>query len=437
MCILDITGFGRTLAGMHSLSSAYYPVLPQQPASSTSNFNVPDSANLSSWTMPPCFAPCLHEWCGRPSAGLDIINDTACICTETAETVFAQVEDECLENRSTCGSPDFWKAEVGSLSNYWPLNFGNINTFTKVNIAFNIACTVSLGLAKISIAFFFLQIFNTSSARFKRFIWATIIFTACLTCAFILGQFLMCNRVSCLWDNSGAPWQGCKCNYVWQGEGVYPALNAALDVWFVLLPATQIIRTRWHWKQKFLALAMFSLGLIACIPFTRVLIVRKISPYLSELFARLSATSKQLSSSQQITIRPRNSAKVDVEEASLSPEDGSPPIMDVGGLLAAGNDSQDDVSPKAKIVLPPPATLPSQKETEMLGVAGYVANAGDGGGGRVHFARPTMSTDPDPAALRQYGFISKSVNVRCRSIAWDGDNEISSAKSLEADRRSL
>lgn len=123
------------------------------------------------------------------------------------------------------------EANVGSISNYWILNFENISTFTKVNMAYNILCAVSLGLVKLSVVFFFLRIFNVCSNRYKRVLWGTVIFIACLTLSFVLAQLLMCNRLSCLWEHSGEPWLGCKCADIWEGEGGYPATNAALDLW--------------------------------------------------------------------------------------------------------------------------------------------------------------------------------------------------------------
>nr|XP_036589536.1 uncharacterized protein CTRU02_00290 [Colletotrichum truncatum]KAF6801541.1 hypothetical protein CTRU02_00290 [Colletotrichum truncatum] len=74
----------------------------------TQGFEVPDSANLSSWALPSCFAPCLRQWCGRPSDGPGIINDTSCICTKAVFDAFDAEEEPCITGVSNCNWKEYW-----------------------------------------------------------------------------------------------------------------------------------------------------------------------------------------------------------------------------------------------------------------------------------------------------------------------------------------
>nr|CCF70896.1 EC21 protein [Colletotrichum higginsianum] len=95
---------------MRPASPAYlaYLFLLRQWPFFASCFEVPDSSNLSSWSLPSCFAPCMRTWCGIFLEGADLINNTACICNETVDKVFNDVTNTCLQDKSDCSSREYW-----------------------------------------------------------------------------------------------------------------------------------------------------------------------------------------------------------------------------------------------------------------------------------------------------------------------------------------
>ncbi|KAJ0154806.1 hypothetical protein CTA2_12965, partial [Colletotrichum tanaceti] len=81
---------------------AYHLFLLQQWPLFTWCFEVPDSANLSSWSLPSCFAPCMRMWCGDFLEYADLTNNTACICNEAAGKFFVDLVNTCLQDKSDC-----------------------------------------------------------------------------------------------------------------------------------------------------------------------------------------------------------------------------------------------------------------------------------------------------------------------------------------------
>nr|XP_036587407.1 CFEM domain-containing protein [Colletotrichum truncatum]KAF6798349.1 CFEM domain-containing protein [Colletotrichum truncatum] len=505
-----------SLARMLSISPALLAllVLFQQWFSPTLGFEIPDSVNLSSWTLPPCFAPCLpgfrvySDKCGIGKVP-SMFKEHPSYVPHIASVV--AVETVCLGLRLACkayqfvlwGPEDFFlvtayilsvatlplsaiKAQVGSVSNYWTLNFDNIAIFTKANIAYNILCAFSLGFVKISVVFFFLQIFKTSSKSYRGFLWGTIAFIACLTSSFIFAQLLMCNRLSCLWINSGEPWQGCKCRDFWEGQGGYPIANATLDLWLILLPAKQILKTQLHWKQKWHAVAMLSLGImhvsripcfcverpfmltpartfitavmrvvsvrarltvvgadpldlqlwyaleaatafvVACVPFIRLMMVRKIIPFIKAKFVLWFLPSQEPSTSQQTVLEPtsprnRNSDLVlsFSDQNYLHMVESAEPVSSEDHYKHAVHLGTGPISDEP---FPHQGLKPSV-------VAEYATNNKD--------EKLNIPTTSDPMALRRYGFVINVVDVDARPVMWNTETKSKRSRPLEADRRSL
>ncbi|TID06786.1 hypothetical protein CH35J_000492 [Colletotrichum higginsianum] len=219
--------------------SAYLFLLQQWPFF-TSCFEVPDSANLSSWSLPSCF---YADKCGIGKA-LEEFKENPSYVPHIATIV--GVETVCFGVRLA--------SKVYRFTSWGPDDF-------------LIAAAYVLSVATLPL---------------------TVII--CLTLSFILNQFLMCNRASCLWDNSMQPLQGCRCHDAWEGTGGFPAMNAALDVWLIILPVRQVVRTGWHWKQKCHAAAMFGLGFLTAI----TAVMRVVSVLLRDDSAGLDPLDLQL-----------------------------------------------------------------------------------------------------------------------------------------------
>ncbi|KAL0942643.1 CFEM domain-containing protein [Colletotrichum truncatum] len=281
----------------------------------------------------------------------------------------------------------------------------------KVNIAYNILCAVSLGLVKLSISFFFLKIFNTCSSRYKRVLWATIVFIACFTSSFVFAQLFICIPPSCLWENSGEPWQGCKCHDFWEGEGVYPAINAALDVWWPDPLDLQL----WY------ALESITAFTVACVPFIRLMMVRKIIPFVKASFASLCLPVEQRNTSQRTIIRPPPTRDRNLDETSSFSETNMPQITDAGGLIFPREGSQlgvplqNEGSPSDKVN--------SSNVTEL--------------NTKGQDNRTLTVSVPNPTALRRYGFVSRAVTVTTNPIAEGEENSGWEKQPQQDDRWSM
>lgn len=109
-----------------------------------------------------------------------------------------------------------------------------------------------------SILFLYQRIFD--GAKVRRFLWATQIFNVSLAVAYFIAQFLVSQPLYCEWTFD----QGDECTYhdVFDGSGAYSALNAALDLWMVLLAAFLIWKLQMKVNKKLSVIAVFATGIL-------------------------------------------------------------------------------------------------------------------------------------------------------------------------------
>ncbi|KAJ4392170.1 hypothetical protein N0V93_005793 [Gnomoniopsis smithogilvyi] len=150
----------------------------------------------------------------------------------------------------------------------WGLDESRILKIIELFLAFELLYTITLGLIKVSICFFYMRLFPDRIVR--RCLWATQVFNVLLVCVFLIVDLTQCKPLSWFWnrldqdttktgtciDINGMTW-------------AHAIINIALDLWMLALPATQILGLQMALAKKLHVLAMFALGafltLVSCI----------------------------------------------------------------------------------------------------------------------------------------------------------------------------
>ncbi|KAG6361253.1 hypothetical protein INS49_009477 [Diaporthe citri] len=136
----------------------------------------------------------------------------------------------------------------GYSRNLWTLQIWNIDNFTKAFFAFSLVYAVAHVMIKISIVFLYLRIFRTQAVN------------VAVAIIFIVGLFIVCQPLPFYWAYADDT-QGTCHDYI-DESGVYPGLNMFLDVWMIVLPASQLWRLKITRKAKIGIMAMICLGLV-------------------------------------------------------------------------------------------------------------------------------------------------------------------------------
>lgn len=134
----------------------------------------------------------------------------------------------------------------------------NIDNFTKAFFAFSLVYAVALAMIKISIVFLYLRIFRGN--MLKYLVWATQAVNVAVAIIFIVGLFIVCQPLPFYWAYADDT-QGTCHDYI-DESGVYPGLNMFLDVWMIVLPASQLWKLKITRKAKIGIMAMICLGLV-------------------------------------------------------------------------------------------------------------------------------------------------------------------------------
>ncbi|KAG8158476.1 hypothetical protein KVR01_011598 [Diaporthe batatas] len=147
---------------------------------------------------------------------------------------------------------------IGCYVHFWDLDFEKLPGFYKVNFARAQLYAITLAVTKMSILFFYQRIFD--GPRVRRVLWATQIFNISLAVAYFIAQFLVSQPLYCEWTFD----QGDECTYhdAFDGSGAYSALNAALDLWMVLLAAFLIWKLQMKVNQRLSVIAVFATGIL-------------------------------------------------------------------------------------------------------------------------------------------------------------------------------
>lgn len=146
----------------------------------------------------------------------------------------------------------------GYSRNLWTLQIWNIDNFTKAFFAFSLIYAIALAMIKISIVFLYLRVFRGKVLNY--IVWATQAVNVAVAIIFIIGLFIVCQPLAFYWayadDTEGT------CHDYIDESGVYPGLNIFLDVWMIILPASQLWKLKITKKAKYGIMAMICLGLV-------------------------------------------------------------------------------------------------------------------------------------------------------------------------------
>lgn len=126
-------------------------------------------------------------------------------------------------------------------------------------LAFEVIYTVTLGLIKISICFFYLRIFPNKD--FRRIVWGTQAFNAVLVITFVIVDLAQCQPLDWFWNRlRQETTETGSCIDVNAMAWAHAIINIVLDLWMLALPASQILGLQMALGKKLQVMSMFALG---------------------------------------------------------------------------------------------------------------------------------------------------------------------------------
>lgn len=175
--------------------------------------------------------------------------------------VFVPADQSFIVQISTLGflGASIVEKENGIGRDIWTLTPQKITDFLKVFFVFEMIYTFTLGMVKISICFLYLRIFP--GRNFCRIIYATQVFNVAVIITFAVANGLQCHPISHFWES----WQGEKPGHCINFNAIawgHAIVNIALDIWMLILPATQVWHLNVSWKKRAGILAMFGFGIL-------------------------------------------------------------------------------------------------------------------------------------------------------------------------------
>jgi len=148
----------------------------------------------------------------------------------------------------------------GAGRDIWTLTPDQITSRVLTLFICSLLYTNGLVFIKASILFFYLRIFPDE--KFRRVLWGTQLFNLLLgisTAATILGA---CRPTDFFWYGWWTGKMEDKCIDLNAFTICSGALNLALDVWMLMLPASQTYNLRMEWKKKAGVMLMFGVGIL-------------------------------------------------------------------------------------------------------------------------------------------------------------------------------
>ncbi|KAK2040012.1 CFEM domain-containing protein [Colletotrichum somersetense] len=142
----------------------------------------------------------------------------------------------------------------------WALTVSQITAFVKGFFAFELMYFVTLAVIKASILFLYLRIFGAITEVFRLILWGTQIFNLAVCITFIIVNLNQCKPLSYFWYG----WDGKYPGYCINLSAMtlsHASINIAIDVWMLVLPATQIYKLNLQKRQKAGIMSMFGVGI--------------------------------------------------------------------------------------------------------------------------------------------------------------------------------
>ncbi|KAK1962443.1 CFEM domain-containing protein [Colletotrichum sublineola] len=142
----------------------------------------------------------------------------------------------------------------------WALTVTQITNFVKGFFAFELMYFVTIAVIKASILFLYLRIFGAITDTFRQILWGTQIFNLAVCITFVVVNLNQCKPLSYFWYG----WDGKYPGYCIDLSAMtlsHASLNIAIDVWMLVLPATQIYKLNLQKRQKAGIMSMFGFGI--------------------------------------------------------------------------------------------------------------------------------------------------------------------------------
>ncbi|KAF0327483.1 CFEM domain-containing protein [Colletotrichum asianum] len=172
----------------------------------------------------------------------------------------------------------FYLEDNGAGKDLWTLNDLQIMNFFKAFYALQTLYHSCIDLIKASILFMYLRIFHLPGEKVRIVLWVTLILNILNGLIFIFVGLFQCQPINLAWTFWTGEAMG-KCIDIVQLALAHAGINIALDVWMLIIPATQIWSMNLATKKKFAIMFMFGLGLfltvVSCYRITQILEFKK------------------------------------------------------------------------------------------------------------------------------------------------------------------
>lgn len=141
----------------------------------------------------------------------------------------------------------------------WTISFDQVSEFLHIFYIFECLYVVTPGVIRMSICFMYLRLFP--DAHFRRWIWGTQSFNIAFTIAFLAAGLAQCRPLSTFWLNWDGEHPG-QCVNINAMVRSHAAINIALDLWMLALPASQVFGLMMSKRKKIGLMVMFGVGIL-------------------------------------------------------------------------------------------------------------------------------------------------------------------------------
>ncbi|TDZ38474.1 GPI-anchored protein 10 [Colletotrichum spinosum] len=132
-----------------------------------------------------------------------------------------------------------------------------ITMFLKLLFVLQLFYILDLAVIKASIIYLYIRVFNIRS--FRTVLWCTQGFNFLLGFSYVLLSLVQCQPLDHYWNGWDGRHPG-KCADLNTIGLTHVAFNIGLDVWMLILPASQVYKLKLPLKKKLGVMAMFGLG---------------------------------------------------------------------------------------------------------------------------------------------------------------------------------
>ncbi|KDN62944.1 putative CFEM domain-containing protein [Colletotrichum sublineola] len=172
----------------------------------------------------------------------------------------------------------FVTAVAGAGRDVWYLSASQISLGLRMFFISTFLYVLGLAFIKASILFLYLRIFPDH--RFRMVLWFTQAFNLLLYISFLITALVSCQPLHYAWEGWTGETEG-RCYSTNPPALSHGALNFILDVWMLLLPASQIYKLNVPLKQKLDVMSMFSMGIfLTAVSGYRIKVIRPFGAFL-------------------------------------------------------------------------------------------------------------------------------------------------------------